>query len=183
MNFTKPLLHPTLRRLARRLTDLHLPLVEDLWRRDHDKGFSSSRFCQHWCRCMHSEIEAMLITAEPFVTGMLPDIIARGQLTRPVADYRYVVTPATPRLRGSLYGHLAVWTAIHQQPLTADIIAPQLFIERVRMPNSLVFASVTPLEVFLTNVPDLPGRSESNEAHHHWLEDLLASTLACHLRK
>lgn len=178
MYHTRLLPQPTLRRLAHRLDSLHLPLVEELHCRDQD--FSSPRFCRHWCRCMETEIMEMLKAAEPFVTETLPDLITHGQLTGPMADYRAVVTVATPRLRGSLYGHLAVWAAIHQQPLTADLVAPQQFIEWGREPNSLIFASVTPLETFVANVPDLPGRGESNEAHLRWLEEFLGLALACH---
>lgn len=174
--------HPTLRTLARRLSLLRLPLVEELQRRYQEQGFASARFCQHWCNLMDAEIEEMLTVAEPFVTDTLPDLIARGQLTRPIAEYCAVVMTTTPRLRGSLYGHLAVWMA-QEQPLTADLVAPARFVEWGREPNSLIFASVTPLETFLANVPDLPGRTESNEACLHWLEQFLASTLACHPRK
>lgn len=179
---TIPLCHPTLRTLAHRLSLLHLPLVEELQRRYQEQGFASARFCQHWCNLMDAEIEEMLTVAEPFVTNTLPILIAQGQLTRPVAEYRAVLKTTTPRLRGSLYGHLAVWMA-QEQPLTADLAAPSQLVERGREPNSLIFASVTPLETFLANVPDLPGRSESNEAHLHWLKQFLASALARHPRK
>lgn len=131
---------------------------------------------------MDAEIEEMLNRAEPFVTGTLPTLIAQGQLARPVAEYRSVVLTTTPRLRGSLYGHLAVWIA-QEQPLTADLVALSQLVEWGCEPDSLIFASVTPLETFLANVPDLPGRTESNEAHLHWLEQFLASILARHPRK
>lgn len=44
---TVHLRHPTLRTLARRLSLLHFPLVEELQRRYREQGFATARFCQH----------------------------------------------------------------------------------------------------------------------------------------